>query len=233
MSEQTPTTGPEERPSEGEAVDVDPSPSASEEDLTGPDPLATPAGPGEAPGPEPTEGAEDAEDAEDDQPDWHALAEQDPRSKGELLAELTEAEARRDEYLEDVRRARAEFDNYRKRVMREGTSQRQAGVADVAGKLLDVLDDFDRTIAASEGTEDEGLRKGVELVHGKLVEVLHGFGLTRIDRTDVPFDPTRHEAVQQVAADEPVDEPVVDQVLRPGYEIAGRVLRAAMVAVRQ
>ena len=173
------------------------------------------------------------EETEDDQPDWEVLATQDPRSKAELLAELTEAEARRDEYLEDVRRARAEFDNYRKRVMREGTSQRQAGIAELAGRLLDVLDDFDRTIEAAGASPDEGLKKGVELVHGKLVEVLKSFGLERIDETDVAFDPTRHEAVQNKPAEEPRDEPIVVEVYRPGYEIAGRVLRAAMVVVEQ
>lgn len=174
-----------------------------------------------------------SEDTTDDQPDWDALAERDPRSAGELLAELTEAEARRDEYLDDVRRARAEFDNFRKRMMREAQQARASGAAEVAARLLDVLDDFDRTVEAAQSSEDDGLRKGVEMVHGKLRDVLQASGLTRIDQTGVAFDPERHEAVQQVAADEPLDEPVVDAVLRPGYEFSGRVIRAAMVAVRQ
>ena len=193
------------------------------------DPTADAAGEETAP----TEtGDVDAPTAEDT-PDWAALAEADPRSPAELLAELTEAEARRDEYLEDVRRARAEFENYRKRVMREGTAQRDHGRAEVAGRLLDVLDDFDRTLEAAEATSDEGLAKGVQLVHGKLVGALTELGLTRIDETGVAFDPNRHEAVQQLPADEPVDEPVVAQVFRPGYEMNGRVLRAAMVVVQQ
>ena len=188
---------------------------------------------------EPSEDVEgelgDAEEPSDgaEEPDWGALAEADPRSPGELLAELTEAEARRDEYLDDVRRARAEFENYRKRMLREASQMRASGTAELAGKLLDVLDDFDRTLDAAQNSPDDGLKKGVELVYGKLVEVLRAAGLSRIDEAGVPFDPERHEAVQQVAADEPVDEPVVDEVLRPGYEMTGRVIRAAMVAVRQ
>ncbi len=162
------------------------------------------------------------------------LADADPRTREELLAELLEAEARRDEYLEDVRRARAEFENYRKRTMREGAAQRAAGIAGLTTKLLDVLDDFDRTVDAAEKSQDEGLRKGVELVHGKLIEVLRGTGLTRIDEAGVPFDPNRHEAVQQVEAEgESPEQPEVAQVLRPGYALEDRVLRAAMVVVRQ
>ena len=162
------------------------------------------------------------------------LADADPRTREELLAELLEAEARRDEYLEDVRRARAEFENYRKRMLREGATQRVAGIAELATKLLDVLDDFDRTVDAAVKSQDEGLRKGVELVYGKLVDTLRGIGLERIEETDVTFDPNRHEAVQQVDAEgEPPEHPEVAEVLRPGYALDDRVLRAAMVVVRQ
>jgi molecular chaperone GrpE len=178
-------------------------------------------------------GDDSAAETSEDQPDWAALAEVDPRSRAELLAELTEAESRRDEYLDDLRRARAEFENYRKRMLREAQQMRSAGTADLASRLLDVLDDFDRTLQAADTSEDEGLAKGVQLVHSKLTDVLTNAGLTRIDEAGVPFDPERHEAVQQVPADEPADEPVVAQVLRPGYEIGGRVVRAAMVTVEQ
>lgn len=169
--------------------------------------------------------------------DWEALAADDPRSPGELLAELTEAEARRDEYLEDVRRARAEFENYRKRTMRDGSVQRTAGRGDVVTRLLDVLDDFDRTLQAGQaapGGGQEGFTKGVELVYGKLLDTLKSLGLTRVGEAGERFDPERHEAVQQVPAEDgPLDEPVVAQVMRPGYELDGRVIRAAMVAVAQ
>lgn len=218
----------------GVAEDVtsaDPTAEASDEALVG-EPVSAEV----AAQPDPSDGAapaEAADDADDETPDWGALAEADPRSAGELLAELTEAEARRDEYLEDVRRARAEFENYRKRVMREGTAQRDQGRADVVGRLLDVLDDFDRTLAAAGDGADEGFVKGVSLVREKFVGTLRDLGLERIDEVGVPFDPNRHEAVQQVAADESIDEPRVAQLFRPGYELGGRVLRAAMVVVEQ
>jgi molecular chaperone GrpE len=145
---------------------------------------------------------------------------------------LAAAHRERDEYLDALRRKQAEFENFRKRMMREGATQRITGHAEVAERMLDVLDDFDRTLDAA-GDVDPGFLKGVQLVHDKLASVLADFGLSRIDETDVAFDPTRHEAVQQVAADEDRDEPVVTQVLRPGYELGGRTLRAAMVAVEQ
>jgi len=107
-----------------------------------------------------------------------------------------------------------------------------AAYAEVAERMLDVLDDFDRTLDAA-GDVDPGFLKGVELVHDKLARVLADFGLTRIDEAGIAFDPTRHEAVQQVEATEERDEPVVTQVLRPGYELGGRTLRAAMVTVEQ
>jgi molecular chaperone GrpE len=162
-----------------------------------------------------------------------AEAEEDTRSREELLAALGEAEQQRDEYLDGVRRARAEFENYRKRTMREGASQRESGKAELAEGLLEVLDDLDRTVDAAAASSDEGLARGVELVAEKLVRSLQGSGLERVDATGVVFDPNRHEAVQQTPADEPVEQPIVAQVLRPGYVLGDRVLRAAMVVVEQ
>ncbi len=145
---------------------------------------------------------------------------------------LSVAQRERDEYLDALRRKQAEFENFRKRMMRDGAAQRITGHAEVAERMLDVLDDFDRTIEAA-GDVDPGFLKGVQLVHDKLAGVLADFGLTRIDEIGIAFDPNRHEAVQQVPADEDRDEPLVSQVLRPGYELGGRTLRAAMVVVEQ
>jgi molecular chaperone GrpE len=163
--------------------------------------------------------------------DIEALADSDPRSKAELLAELLAAEAKRDEYLDDLRRSHADFENYRRRVMRDGAVQRAAGKAEVAGALLEVLDDLDRTLAAAEGSPDQDLHTGIRLVAAKLVDALRQLGLQRIDEADVRFDPEVHEAVQQQPGEGIDGEPRVVTVLRPGYRMADRVLRAAMVAV--
>ncbi len=172
-----------------------------------------------------------APDPSTDAPDQAGPQDADPGTT-DPVDPLTAAEQERDQYLDALRRKQAEFENFRKRMMREGATQRIAGHAEVAERMLDVLDDFDRTLEAA-GDVDPGFLKGVQLVHDKLARVLSDFGVTRIDDTDIAFDPNRHEAVQQVAAEQERDEPVVTQVLRPGYELGGRTLRAAMVVVEQ
>lgn len=172
------------------------------------------------------------ESAEGDAPHTELLEVEDPRSREELIVAAHEAERQRDEYLDDLRRARAEFENFRRRTGRESAAARDAGRGDVASALLDVLDDLDRTLDAAEGSPDETLAKGVSLVAEKLVHTLRGLGLARLEPTGDPFDPALHEAVQQLPADEPTDAPVVESTLRPGYRLGDRVLRPAMVVVR-
>jgi molecular chaperone GrpE len=174
--------------------------------------------------------------------DLEARAEADPRSRTELLGALDAVEAQRDEYLDDLRRSHADFENYRKRVMREGAAQRELGRADVVGALLDALDDLDRVMAAGGDADTTALTSGVSAVIEKTQRVLAGLGVERVDAAGVPFDPTVHDAVQQIELDRSADAPegsitpggpVVHQVLRPGYRMPDRVLRAAMVVVAQ
>ncbi len=172
----------------------------------------------------------------DDGPDWERLAAEDPRTSGELLRDLVATAGSRDEYLDSLQRKQAEFENFRRRMQQQSAQQRVAGHADVAGRVLEVLDDFDRTLASIATTADEGVVKGVSLVRDKLMGALREVGLERVDDTGAAFDPNRHEAVQQVSGDGIVEaggEPVVAEVLRPGYVLGTRVLRAAMVAVAQ
>ena len=105
-----------------------------------------------------------------------APAEPDPRSAEELLAALVAAESQRDEFLDDLRRARADFENYRQRTTKEAAGARETGRADVAAALFDVLDDLDRTVEATDGSSDEVLAKGVTLVADKLARTLRGAG---------------------------------------------------------
>jgi len=188
-----------------------------------------------APGPTPeSEAVHAAAEADDGaiELDVEALADADPRTRSELLSELWDAEAKRDEYLDDLRRSHADFENYRRRVMRDGAAQRVAGKTEVVTALLEVLDDLDRTLAASQGSADQEVATGVRLVATKVTDALAGLGLVRIDETGVPFDPNVHEAVQQQPGDGDEAEPQVATVLRPGYRLDDRVLRPAMVAVQ-
>ena len=146
--------------------------------------------------------------------------------------DVTAIAAQRDEYLEDLQRARAEFANYRKRTMRDGAAQREQGSAEVLARLLDVLDDLELALgSAGAGGDGDGLYKNVEMVHAKLVDTLRSFGLERYGVEGEPFDPQLHHAVQQDASEDERDQPVVTEVLRPGYRVGERVLRAAMVRV--
>lgn len=161
-------------------------------------------------------------------------AEADPRTREELYGALLLAEAQRDEYLDDLRRARAEFDNFRRRSTKDLSTQRDAGKADMAAALLETLDDLDLTLQAAEGSGDEQLVHGVRMVATKLLGALEQAGLERVDAVGVAFDPQVHEAVAQRPAEGGADDgPVVAEVMRPGYRWGTRVLRAAMVTVEQ
>ena len=186
------------------------------------------AGPEEATGIEPEGGL-----------DLEARAEDDPRSRAELLGDLDRTEAQRDEYLDDLRRSHADFENYRKRVARDAAQQREQGRADVVGGLLEVLDDLDRVVGAAAELDTDGLTaeagavvSGVRVVADKAQRALEALGVERVADVGVPFDPTVHDAVQQVDGDG-VEQPTVHEVLRPGYRSGERVVRAAMVVVAQ
>jgi molecular chaperone GrpE len=147
------------------------------------------------------------------------------------LARLTQVESERDEYLETLRRVQAEFENYRKRVIKEQTALVDRATSGLVEQLLPVLDSFELALknVDSAGSDDiESVRKGVELVYAELLGVLEKAGLSRIEAEGKPFDPNVHEAVMQEDGD---GEPIVTDVLRTGYTLKGRVLRPAMVKV--
>lgn len=129
----------------------------------------------------------------------------------------------RDDYLDALRRVQAEFENYRKRVLRQQTEHLERAAEGLVEKLLPVLDTFDLALAHDEGFEQ---------VLAALMAALEKEGLERIQPDDEPFDPNEHDAVAHEADDDHADEPAVAEVLRPGYRWKGRVLRPAMVRVK-
>ncbi len=118
----------------------------------------------------------------------------------------------------------ADFDNYRKRMLREQTQLAQRASARLIERLLPILDNFESAIAHGEGGA------GVELVYKELKRVLEEEGLEEIAAEGQPFDPRMHEAFEAVE-DDSVSEPTVRGVLRRGYAVKGQVLRAPMVSV--
>ena len=157
-------------------------------------------------------------------------------AEGELLDEpggaeddaLARVTAERDEYLAHLQRTQAEFDNYRKRMLRDQTLHLERATANLIEQLLPVLDSFELALG-SAGTDVERFRKGVELVYGEFLGALEKAGLERIEALGKPFDPEEHEAVMHVEDDG--GAPGVRDVVRSGYRFKGRVLRPAMVKV--
>ncbi|MGZ4132334.1 MAG: nucleotide exchange factor GrpE [Actinomycetota bacterium] len=150
----------------------------------------------------------------------------------DVADELQRARDEAQEYLRHLQRLQAEFDNYRKRVLREQTSAVELASEPVMRRLLEVLDDFELALMhAAEKPDYERFLKGVELVYAKLADALKAEGLERIEAQGRPFDPERHEALMQTGEGD--GEPVVADVLRPGYLLRGRVLRPAGVRVER
>jgi molecular chaperone GrpE len=153
-------------------------------------------------------------------------------SEGVEGDELGRARAEATEYRDHLQRLQAEFDNYRKRVLKEQTRAVDLAARPVVSRLLEVLDEFDLALMAAERSPDfEQFRRGVELVYAKLVESLKADGLERIDADGRPFDPAEHEALMQTG--EADGEPHVAEVFRPGYRFKGSVLRPASVRIER
>jgi molecular chaperone GrpE len=127
-------------------------------------------------------------------------------------------------YLDDLQRLQAEFENYRKRMVREQTAMVQRAGERLVEKLLPVLDHFEAAIAHGEGG------KGVQMVHEDLKRVLAEEGVEEIPAEGEPFDPNVHDAFES-HEDSDTTEPVVRKVLRRGYRMRDRVIRPAWVVV--
>lgn len=134
-----------------------------------------------------------------------------------------------DDRLDQLMRLKADFENFRKRELREKTELIDRASFRIVEQLLPVLDDFDRAIEALRThTDDDALIRGLEIVLTQLRGVLENEGLERVLAEGV-FDPHEHEAVASVPGD--VVEPTVLEVVRPGYKLKGKTIRPALVQV--
>src|ERR1700710_1008191 len=154
-------------------------------------------------------------------PDASAVAPESP--------ELAELQRERDDFKDRWLRKGAEFDNYRKRVERERREQADQAVVDILQELLLVVDDFDRALTVG-GDEGGAYRKGVELIHGKLHDLLRKQGVTAMDVLGADFDPNVHMAVMHEESPDHREGEVIGE-LQKGYMLNDRLLRPAMVKV--
>ncbi len=168
----------------------------------------------------------------DASPSEGARPELPPETTADLEEELAQARRQAEEYRDHLQRLQAEFDNYRKRVLKEQTRAVEMAAQPLVLRLLEVLDDFDLALVAAEQTPDpERFRKGVELVYAKLIDTLKAEGLERIEALGRPFDPAEHEALLQTGEGD--GEPHVAEVFRQGYRLKGSVIRPASVRVER
>ncbi len=137
-------------------------------------------------------------------------------------AELAEKENR---YL----RLQADFENFRRRTRQEKEELAAVVTQNLLKDMLPFLDNFERALAA-EGSDEGGLRAGVEMMYKQMVEALKKEGLEYIETKDKPFDPNFHQAVMRVEDAEKEDGTIVAE-LQKGYMVKGRVIRPSMVQV--
>jgi len=154
----------------------------------------------------------------------------DPKECEDLLVrELGEARLEADELLDNLQRVAAEFDNYRKRTERDRIENVRRASQRVIESLLPALDSLDAAIA-TEATTDTELRMldGMKSTHSQILEALRADGFVPIDAVGAPFDPALHEAISVIPGE---GDQVVDQEVRKGYVMSGRVIRPALVVV--
>ena len=179
----------------------------------------------------------------------------------DLDALLADVRRERDEYLEIAQRARADFENYRKRAASEASDAERRGKAELARKLVPALDNLERALRSAgldpdsahpatnlaapevgdeeaagefvseEVSAQEALARGVALVYGELRAALKHAGVETYDPTGERFDPAHHEALSTRPAGDGVEPGVVVETLEKGYRLDGQVLRAARVVV--
>lgn len=147
----------------------------------------------------------------------------------ERIRELEEELEGAEDLKNEAARAKADFYNYRQRVERDRERDRVLAAESACEKLLPVLDNLDRTLAATEDTES-AIYKGVSMVQKQFLQALAMIGLTPVD-TDQKFDPKVHEAMMIVDVDSEEDDGKIIEVLNRGYRIGDKLVRAALVKV--
>ena len=184
---------------------------------------------------------EDPEVAADEQAGDETAADQAEAAAAQPTAGADEAVAaaqkERDAYKEQFLRAVADFDNYRKRIERERRELSEYAAADVLLELLPIIDNFERALSAfaqnataDRQADSEAFRRGVELIHKQMLDLLRKRGVSRIDALGADFDPNIHQAVIHEPSEDHREGEVM-QELQHGYKLGERLLRPSMVKV--
>ena len=153
------------------------------------------------------------------------------KTDADLLAEANEKLAEmKDKYLRQV----AEFDNYRKRTIKEKTELILNGGEKVISSFLPVLDDMERALENIEKAQDiDAIKEGVELISQKMIKTLESQGLKKIETTDADFDTDFHEAIAMIPGQEDAKKGKIIDCIQTGYMLNDKVIRHSKVAVGQ
>jgi molecular chaperone GrpE len=159
-----------------------------------------------------------------------AINDQDPQPQQEDAQPdpLEELRRERDAVQDRLLRTAAEFDNYRKRMDRERRDLAEFTAGEVMKELLPIIDNLERALQAVE--QDDPLRKGVELIHKQMLEMLRKRGVTPIEALGADFDPNFHQAVIHEESAQHREGEVMEELQR-GYVVGDRLLRPSMVKV--
>ena len=152
-------------------------------------------------------------------------------SEADIGEQLEEALREKDQFRAMAQRAQADLVNSRRRAAEEMEESRRAAKSQLLLKVISVVDDFGRALEmVPEGAVAPGWAEGLQLVHRKLDSLLESEGVTRIEAEGQPFEPFEHEALLYQESPDKAEDTVL-QVIREGYRLNGKVLRAAQVAV--
>lgn len=142
---------------------------------------------------------------------------------------LSDAEAKRDEYLDLAKRTKADFENYRKRMAADVQAAAARGRSEMARELIEAVDNLERALE-SAGEGQDGLAGGVEMVLRGMREALSRHGIEAVDPQGEKFDPNQHEALSTMPV-EGAESGVVVEVMQKGYRLEDQLLRPARVVV--
>lgn len=145
---------------------------------------------------------------------------------------LAESESKISQLIDQNLRQMAEFDNYRKRTLKEKAELIKSASADILTKILPVIDDMERAIANNAKSDDtDAIKEGAVLIYNKLMHILEGEGLKKIQAKGEQFDTDLHEAIAIIPATEDSAKNTVIDCTRDGYKLNDKVLRIAQVVV--
>ncbi len=154
------------------------------------------------------------------------MPEEKKKSKEKLKKELSEAKKLAETYLEQLKYLQADFDNYKKRVLREREEFIRQANEKLIKELLVILDDFERSLASMKNKED---LKGLELIYKNFLKILKTFGLKKIEAVGKKFDPYYHEVLLKEKSDK--EEGIILEEFQSGYLLNGKVIRHSKVKI--